>query len=148
MVSVRVEHILRSKGTQVVTVSPDATITDAAGLLGSHGVGALVVSGDGRHIDGIISERDIARALADHGARLGDMRVADLMSTQVHTCRKDDRVESLMQLMTQRRIRHVPVVDDAGELSGIVSIGDVVKLRLDELEEEARTLHDYIETGR
>jgi CBS domain-containing protein len=143
----RIHSILKTKGTFVATIDPSTTVCDASRRLVSNGVGALVVSKDGEHIDGILSERDVARALADHGSDIVDLTVDQLMTAEVMTCRDDDTIDHLMALMTEHRIRHVPVVDD-GRLIGIVSIGDVVKHRLGELETETRTLHDYIETGR
>ena len=113
-------------------------------MLGEHRVGALVVSGDGRAIEGIISERDIVRAAATGGAGALDASVGSIMSTDVVTCAAGDGVDQLMSLMTARRIRHLPVVDDHGQLTGIISIGDVVKARLTELEHENEQLTQYI----
>ena len=138
-----VELILRSKGRSVTTVAPDAQIAAAVALLRRHAVGALVVSRDGAAIDGILSERDIIDALADHGAKALDLAVRDLMSRQVITCGRDDTIADLAALMTERRIRHLPVVD-RGRLAGIVSIGDVVKHRIDEVEGEASSMREFI----
>ena len=138
-----VEAILRNKGRSVTTVAPDARIATAVALLRRHGVGALVVSRDGTALDGIISERDVVTALADHGAATLELTVADLMSRQVITCRREDSVADLAALMTERRIRHLPVVD-RGALAGIVSIGDVVKHRMDEVEGEASSMREFI----
>lgn len=143
----RISGILATKGSTVATISPDTTVAEAAGELRLRGVGALVVSTDGRTIEGIISERDVVRRLAERGARALEERVDALMTTEVRTCHPEDAVEDLMGLMTEHRIRHLPVVVD-DELSGIISIGDVVKWRVGELEDEARQLHDYITTGR
>jgi len=143
----QIEMILMAKGSVVSTIDRGATVGDAARVLAQEKVGALVVSGDGRHIDGILSERDIARALAEHGAATIDLTVEQLMTRDVSTCGRHDTVDDLMEQMTQHRIRHVPVVEQ-GELVGIVSIGDVVKHRLDELQTETQTLHDYIALGR
>lgn len=112
-------------------------------MLGERRIGALVVSGDGRAIEGIVSERDIVRAAA-RGAAALDGRVGSIMSTDVVTCSVGDGVDRLMSLMTERRIRHLPVVDAAGHLAGIVSIGDVVKARLTQLEQENQALSQYI----
>jgi CBS domain-containing protein len=142
-----VRHILEGKGTVVATVPPDVTMAQVAGLLAEHGVGALVVSDDGETIAGIVSERDLARVVAARGAEALSMSVADAMTAQVRTCAPDDTVESLMETMTSRRIRHLPVTVD-GRLAGIVSIGDVVKHRLAELQSESQTLHDYLYSGR
>lgn len=143
-----VQSILRVKGSDVATVDQHASLADAAALLRDHGIGALVVSGDGRRIDGILSERDVVRALAAHGAATLGRTVASAMSSDVVTCKVDDSVEHLMVLMTERRIRHLPVVDGEGLLEGIVSIGDVVKARLNQLETENQALFDYITQGR
>jgi CBS domain-containing protein len=138
-----VETILRSKGRAVATIRPDETIGAALEELISRNIGALVVTGDGGGVDGIISERDIVHALADHGADLLSRSVAEVMTRPVITCNPSDSVEKLMAEMTNRRIRHFPVVQD-GQLCGIVSIGDVVKNRLDEVEYEARSLRSFI----
>ena len=143
-----VQSILASKGTEVVTVKESVSLADAATLMRDRGIGALVVSKDGRHIDGIVSERDVVRAIANHGASVMGRPVSSVMSSDVVTCRADDVIESLMVSMTERRIRHLPVVDDAGELGGVISIGDVVKNRLGQLEVENRQLYDYITQGR
>lgn len=141
-----VHNLLKSKGTAVATIDPDASLTAATASLRDHGVGALVVSRDGRTIEGIISERDVVRALAAHGASTLGRDVSSAMSTTVTTCRGDDTVDQMMAMMTDRRIRHVPVVDDDGHLAGIISIGDVVKARVGQLEIENDQLHDYIQT--
>ena len=138
-----VETILRAKGRDVATIGPEASIGEAVQRLGARSIGALVVSQDGTQVDGILSERDIVRGLADRGAALLQERVGDLMTRRVHTCAPEDAVEDLMGMMTQRRIRHLPVVKD-GALCGIVSIGDVVKNRLDEIEFEASSLRSMI----
>jgi CBS domain-containing protein len=142
---VQISQILRRKGHEVATVDADVSVRDALALLAGHGVGALVVSADGQRIDGIISERDIARGLHEHGAALLAHPVSSVMTADVHTCPPTASVHDLAQTMTDHRVRHVPVVD--GErLVGIVSIGDVVKARLDELEAERAQLVDYIQT--
>jgi CBS domain-containing protein len=143
----RISGLLREKGEFVATVAPGATIVDVLNGLAEHGVGALVVTEDAKRILGIVSERDIARALQREGAAALDRPVTDVMTAEVRTCRPDDTVDSLMALMTERRIRHVPVVVD-GELAGIVSIGDVVKHRVHELEHENTALVEYIQSGR
>jgi CBS domain-containing protein len=140
-----VQNILQTKGTAVATIRPDATLSDATASLRDHGVGALVVSRDERVIDGIVSERDVVRALAAHGGSTLGRDVASAMSTSVTTCRGSDTVDRLMEIMTERRIRHVPVVDEAECLVGIISIGDVVKARVGQLETENNQLHDYIQ---
>jgi CBS domain-containing protein len=143
-----VSTILTSKGSDVATIDQHAPLSDAAARLRDLGIGALVVSGDGRHIDGIVSERDVVRALADHGASALGRTVASVMSTAVVTCRLGDSVEQLMASMTERRHRHLPVVGDDEVLSGIISIGDVVKARLGQLETENQALTEYIYQGR
>jgi CBS domain-containing protein len=140
-----VQAILSRKGTAVATVQPDATLAQATASLRDHGIGALVVSANGRTIDGILSERDVVRALAAHGGSTLGRDVASAMSANVVVCQCDDTVAQLMAMMTDRRIRHLPVLDTHGELAGIISIGDVVKARLGELELENNQLHDYIQ---
>jgi CBS domain-containing protein len=143
----RISMLLQAKGSEVSTVSPGATVGDVVGRLAEHGIGALVVSDDGVTILGIVSERDVVRRLHEHGAGVLDRTVAEVMTADVYTCGPEDAIEDLMALMTDRRVRHVPVVED-GRLVGIVSIGDLVKNRLKELETERTTLLDYIHTGR
>jgi len=138
-----VDSILKTKGNVVVTVAPGEKISVAAAKLKREKIGALVVSEDGIGVSGILSERDIARALADHGAGLGELAVGDLMTRNVITCTPDDTVEELMTTMTERRIRHLPVMAD-GALCGIISIGDVMKNRLEEIQREAESLRAYI----
>jgi CBS domain-containing protein len=146
---VRIRSILHRKGTFVAWVTATATLAEASARLAEHGVGALLVSDDGERIDGIVSERDLARALANHGAGSAEVLVADVMTVEVRTCSPHHTVDELMATMTEHRIRHLPVVDDdTGALVGMVSIGDVVKHRLSELEQETQTLHEYIELGR
>ena len=145
-----IEHILYGKGHDVATIEPAASVAEAVAALREHNVGALVVVDDQSHIAGILSERDVVRALADEPvtqATILERRVSDLMTTDVTTCGSRSSVDELMRLMTDRRIRHIPVVDD-GALNGIVSIGDVVKTRIGELEDEAGTLHNYLSSGR
>ena len=141
------QEIIGHKGGNVTTVAPDASVAEAVSMLRVHNIGALVVSNDGTTVAGIISERDIVRALASDGADTLSQTVGDLMVTEVFTCGTKAQVAELMELMTAKRVRHVPVVDD-GALVGIISIGDVVKQRLSELETEASQLVDYIRTGR
>jgi CBS domain-containing protein len=138
-----VETILRAKGTGVATIRPDATVGAAVKELISRNIGALVVSEDGKAVAGIISERDIVHGLADHGPALLSLGVGQMMTSPVVTCELSDSIDKLMAEMTNRRIRHFPVVED-GRLRGIVSIGDVVKNRLDEVEYEARSLRSFI----
>jgi CBS domain-containing protein len=142
---VHISQLLRHKGVDVATVEASASIRTALALLAQHGVGALVVSADGSSIDGIVSERDVVRALHERGAALLAEPVSSVMTADVHTCLPGAGVEELARTMTDHRVRHVPVVD-GGRLVGIVSIGDVVKARLDELESERAQLVDYIQT--
>lgn len=141
----QISHLLRRKGPEVTTIEASASVRSALELLAEKGIGALVVSSDGRRVEGIISERDVARGLHEHGAGLLAEPVSSVMTQAVHTCPPDASVDGLARTMTDQRVRHVPVVAD-GALVGIVSIGDVVKARLDELEEERRQLVDYIQT--
>ncbi len=140
-----VQNILSAKGTDVATIAPTATLAAATALLGERGFGALVVSADGATIDGILSERDIVRKLATDGAATLERAVDSCMSSDVVTCRPADSIDALMASMTERRIRHLPVVDDNSQLAGMISIGDVVKDRLGELERENDQLHEYIQ---
>jgi CBS domain-containing protein len=127
----------------VVTVTRDATVGDVVAELAHHRVGALVVSPDGQRIEGIVSERDIVKRLSVLNTKLLDEPVSSIMSTEVRVCAPTDGVESIMNLMTEQRIRHVPVVED-GRLAGIISIGDVVKSRIGELEKDRNELMEYI----
>jgi CBS domain-containing protein len=139
----RVSNLLEGKGNMVVTVTRDATVGDVVAELTHHRVGALVVSPDGLRIEGIVSERDIVKRLSVLNTRLLDEPVSSIMSTEVRVCAPTDDVESIMNLMTEQRIRHVPVVED-GRLAGIISIGDVVKSRIGELEKDRNELMEYI----
>jgi CBS domain-containing protein len=142
-----VQSIIGGKSPVVATITQTATLRQAVDQLTERRIGALVVSGDGKAIEGIISERDIVRAASTSGPTALDGAVGSVMSTDVVTCSAGDGVDRLMALMTERRIRHLPVVDERGHLAGIVSIGDVVKARLSELEQENHALSEYI-TGR
>jgi CBS domain-containing protein len=141
-----VETILRNKGSWVATIRPDATIADAVDMLNRERIGALVVSEDGGGVDGVLSERDVVIALGDGSEDLLARTVAEVMTRNVITCDPADTVGELMAEMTNRRIRHLPVVKD-GRLRGIVSIGDLVKNRLDEVEFEANSLRSFIAGG-
>jgi CBS domain-containing protein len=143
-----IQHILATKGPDVVTLRSDATVAEAVDCLRQFRIGAVVVSDDdGATPAGILSERDIVRALADDGVAVLDRLVADVMTVEVYTCAPTATLEELMEAMTARRIRHIPVVAD-GRLAGVVSIGDVVKHRVGELSVEAQTLHEYVTSGR
>jgi CBS domain-containing protein len=143
---VLIADVLRTKGSFVATVTPDATVADVLEQLADHGVGALVVSTDSAHIDGIVSERDVVRSLHRTGARLLGESVQRIMTSDVRTCASSDKVDDLMVVMTEHRIRHVPVVE-GDSLVGIVSIGDVVKSRIGDLEGERNELVAYITRG-
>ena len=139
----RVRDILRTKSAGTVTVTPDTDVRQLLAVLAEHRIGAAVVSRDGRSIDGIASERDVVRAIAARGAAVLSETVRAICTTDVHSVGPEAQIEDLMRLMTEARIRHLPVVVD-GELRGIVSIGDVVKVRMSELEGERAALTDYI----
>ncbi|MGY1710173.1 CBS domain-containing protein [Geodermatophilus sp. SYSU D00758] len=141
-----IRSLLRRKGSAVTTIAASASVREALDRLAEHGIGALVVSPDGRTVEGIVSERDIVHGLHQHGTGVLDQPVSAVMTAEVRTCVPGAGVEELARTMTDHRVRHVPVVDD-GVLVGIVSIGDVVKARLDQLEEERARLVDYIQTG-
>ena len=138
-----VDAILKVKGDAVVTIRPTASVAEAVEALCRHRIGALVVSANGTEPQGILSERDLVHELGSHGAALFERRVEDLMTKTVVTCGPQDRVADLMALMTERRIRHLPVLRN-GKLAGIVSIGDVVKNRLEEVESEASSMREFI----
>ena len=139
----RISDVLASKpSAEVVTIGPDSTVRELLGLLAEHNVGAVVVSGDGEGVEGIVSERDIVRRLHDDESVL-DGAVSAIMTSDVETCRPDTTVDDLRVVMTERRIRHVPVVTD-GHLTGIISIGDVVKSSLDQLQFERDQLDSYV----
>jgi CBS domain-containing protein len=139
----RISDLLRVKGAQVVTVPPDATVARLVTVLTEHRIGAVVVSGDGASVDGIVSERDIVRALALRGAAVMSEHVTTIYTADVHTVTPETELDDVARMMTERRVRHAPVVVDGG-LRGIVSIGDVVKSRIGELESERAALTDYI----
>jgi len=141
-----VETILRNKGDRVATILPEATIAEAVERLNRERIGALVVSADGNSVDGMLSERDIVTALNDYGEALLSRPVDEVMTRNVITCDPADTVQELMAEMTNRRFRHLPVLKN-GRLCGIVSIGDLVKNRLDEIEFEANSLRSFIAGG-
>ena len=141
------EQVMGARGTDVATTGPDATLEVVAQVLDERRIGAVVVvEGDG-HVAGIISERDIVRRLANDGPACLDVTVAEAMTDAVTTCSGTTTTDELMQLMTERRFRHVPVVDDKGGLVGIVSIGDVVKSTIERLRAEKESLTDYVTGG-
>jgi CBS domain-containing protein len=141
--AMRIYELLRSKGFDVITVRPTTTVSEALALLKEYNLGAVVVSNDGKEISGILTERDVVRRLCD-GPDFLDSPVSDVMTNEVLTCRPDESVQSLMNTMTEQRIRHLPVVDDFGRLSGLVSIGDVVKSHISQIEFERDQLEGYV----
>ena len=142
----KVRTMIAQKGERVLTIQANATIAAAVEILHAEKIGALVVSDDGVGVEGILSERDVVRGLQKHGAALLDKPVSSFMTAPVKTCGMADDIQDIMAQMTRSRIRHLPVVED-GKLRGMISIGDVVKNRLEELEAEANALRDYV-TGR
>lgn len=141
-----VKAILAAKGGDIVSIEPTASLAQAAARLAEHRIGALLVLGAGRRVAGILSERDIVRALAQRGAQALDEPVSQAMTRKVASCAGDEPILSIMERMTAGKFRHMPVLD--GEmLIGIVSIGDVVKQRLDEMERESEAIRDYIQTA-
>ncbi|MFL4969386.1 MAG: CBS domain-containing protein [Xanthobacteraceae bacterium] len=141
-----VKAILSRKGTDIVTIEPTATLAEAAKLLAERRIGAVLVLGIEGRVAGILSERDIVRALAERGAKVLDERVDQVMTRKVFTCTETDTVAQLMEQMTAGKFRHVPVIDQ-GRLTGIISIGDVVNHRLHEIENESNALREYILTA-
>ena len=142
----RVQDVLAKKGDAVATIGTGATVAQVVSDLAGHRVGALVVSADGRTVRGIVSERDVIHALDAYGVDVLDMPVSAIMTAEVHTCTPADEVRALATTMTAKRFRHMPVLVD-GELAGIVSIGDIVKIRVDELETEQEQLLGYISSA-
>lgn len=140
-----IADIIKTKGSTVVTIGPDDTVATLVTLLAEHRIGAVVVSGDGTSVAGIVSERDVVRHLPEHGGRLLEAEVSSIMTTRVETCRQSDAVEKMAEVMTSGRFRHLPVVDDEGSLVAIVSIGDVVKAHTDELRDEREKLIEYVQ---
>lgn len=139
----QVSVLLQRKGFDVVTVAPETSLGEVLGVLTENRIGAVVITRDGVKIDGVLSERDIVTSLAAKGSDALECQCQEVMSTEIITCEPDTTVEELMTTMTEHRVRHVPVVVD-GRLSGVVSIGDVVKDRISGLEFETQALHDYI----
>ena len=141
-----VAAILKIKGRAVATVRTDATLQDVAEKLAKRKIGAMVIIGPGGRISGIVSERDVVRVIAEHGAKALAMSVSSVMTTDVITCSETDMIDDVMATMTERRFRHVPVVESGG-LVGIVSIGDVVKHHIAEVELEASAMKSYLAAG-
>jgi CBS domain-containing protein len=141
-----VRAILDLKGRDVVTIAPERTLGEAARLLSEHKIGSLVVIGAGHRVSGILSEREIVKTVSRMGARALEIPITDVMTREVVVCGPHDNMAHLMNRMTAGRFRHLPVVEE-GRLAGIVSIGDVVKFRLAEIERESSALRDYIMTA-
>ena len=141
-----VSHILKQKGRDVITALPTDTVKQVAEILAAKRIGAIVVSGGNGVIDGIVSERDVVRAIGEHGAETLDKPASSIMTKNVRSCNDDDSEMELMAVMTQHRIRHLPVVT-AGKLSGMISIGDVVKFRIEQIERDAADMKAYISGG-
>jgi CBS domain-containing protein len=143
-VAVKISDVLRAKGAGCVTIVPGETVSGLLSLLAEHRIGAVVVSSDGTTVEGIVSERDIVRHLQSTGAAVLDAPVSQIMTSQVSTGTADDNIADLAATMTEERVRHVPILDAEGHLTAIVSIGDIVKHRLSELQSERDQLRDYI----
>lgn len=144
----KISDVIQRKGSHVITVAPEVSIADLLTLLDEHRIGAVVVSADeGQSVAGIISERDVVRALHRSGPEALQQSVGSVMTTEVYTCKPSDELEALAIMMTEHRVRHSPVVED-GKLTAIVSIGDIVKHRLDELEDERNALVGYVQGDR
>ena len=141
-----VSHILKSKGGEVYTVSKETTIIEVSCLLAAKRIGAIVIISKNRSVEGIISERDIVRGLSTFGAKVLNMPVKDLMTKSVITHGLESQIDEVRREMTSSRIRHVPILDD-GKLVGLISIGDVVKNRVEELQAEGDMLREYIASG-
>jgi CBS domain-containing protein len=141
-----VSHILRTKGRDVVSAKPEDTIRSVAQTLTNRRIGAVVILNDEDHIAGIISERDVVRCIAVDGAAALDFKLAKVMTTKVRTCTESDSEAELMAMMTESRIRHLPVVTK-GKLAGMISIGDLVKFRIEAIEREAEEMKTYIATA-
>lgn len=143
----RVADVIRGKGSAVVTLTPDTDVRTLLNTLAEHKIGAVVVSVDGASIDGIVSERDVVRALAERGAAIVTEPVHSIMTPDVTTCDMDTHIDELMTMMTEGRFRHLPILVE-GRLGGVISIGDIVKYRVGELEEEREALSKYITSER
>ena len=141
-----VKAIMSAKGGEVVTIQPNTDVASAARILAERKIGALVVTGADQRVVGIVSERDIVQELAAHGAAALELPLTEVMTRKVMTCSPSDTISSVMERMTQGKFRHLPVLEQ-GKLIGIVSIGDVVKHRLEQMEREQSALRDYIQTA-
>jgi CBS domain-containing protein len=141
-----VKTILAAKGGDIVCIEPTADLAAAVKLLTTHRIGAVVIRGAGGRLGGILSERDIVSAISEYGAAALTLPVSQVMTRNVATCGEDDSIASIMERMTEGKFRHMPVVAK-GELIGLVSIGDVVKQRVGEIEQESEAMRDYIRTA-
>lgn len=144
----KIEAILAVKGTDVATIAPDACVRDLISALAERRIGALVVSADGKTVEGIVSERDVVRELAARGATVLGERVSQIMTSIVQCAPPTAKVGDLMSVMTERRFRHIPVLDEADKMIGLVSIGDIVKSHVEELAGERDALIQYVTEGR
>lgn len=142
----KIADIIRTKGSEVVTITPGASVAELIELISRRNIGAVVVTTDGKSPDGIVSERDVVRHLAAHGPDVLSLTVADIMSTPVSTCTEADGIDVTAHTMTYSRLRHLPVINERGELVAIVSLGDVVKYRIDQLTDERNHLLEYLHT--
>lgn len=141
-----VKTILAAKGGDIFSIEPTATLTAAANLLSTHRIGAAVIRGAGGRLAGILSERDIVRAISEHGADALSLPVGQVMTRNVTTCGEDEPISGIMELMTAGKFRHMPVLKE-NQLVGMISIGDVVKQRVEEIERDADAMRDYIQTA-
>jgi len=141
-----VKNILAAKGGDVISIEPTAALAGAAKLLSKHRIGAVVIHGAGGRLAGILSERDIVRALSEHGAAALGLPVGQVMTREVSTCSEDDSIADIMERMTAGKFRHMPVLTK-GQMVGLISIGDVVKQRVQEIERESEAMRDYIRTA-
>ena len=141
-----VKTILAAKGGDIISIAPTATLAAAAKLLSKHRIGAVVIRGAGGRLSGILSERDIVRAMSEHGAAALDIPVGQVMTRNVMTCGENDSIAELMERMTAGKFRHLPEIN-AEQLVGVISIGDVVKMRVQEIETDATAMRDYIQTA-
>ena len=141
-----VKTILAAKGGDIFSIEPTADLAAAAKLLSTHRIGAAVIRGAGGRLSGILSERDIVRAISEQGAEALELPVGQVMTRNVTTCGEDDSIADIMEQMTAGKFRHMPVVKD-GKLLGVISIGDVVKQRVEEIERDADAMREYIQTA-
>jgi len=139
----KAEHILRRKGTKTITIGPDATLKEASRVLSKHDIGALVVTDDDGQILGVLSERDIVRQISERGPVALRLSVEKTIDDEPATCTPDDKVKDLMEFVTRERVRHLPVLKD-GALNGVISVGDLLKSRMEEMETEKRVLRDRL----